>query len=158
MIATVSDLPDLCRLMTVQLREHHVEVDEAALERAIRAVFDDPSRGALFIERAEGVAVGVAFVSFIWSLEHAGRSLWLDELYVVPEHRSRGIGQRLLSEVIAFAHAGGSAAIDLEVEEDHARVESLYRRNGFRAHTRRRWVLSTRGDSARPPAGRSSPG
>lgn len=146
MIATIQDLPDVLRLMTVQLREHHVDVDDQALERAIRGVFEDSLRGALFIERAGDTAIGVAFVSFIWSLEHAGRSLWLDELYVVPELRGRGVGQRLVSEVIAFARAHECAAIDLEVEADHARVESLYRRNGFRAHTRRRWVLSTRGD------------
>jgi ribosomal protein S18 acetylase RimI-like enzyme len=146
MIATAHDLPDVLRLMTLQLREHHVEVDDRALEAALAGVFADPSRGALFIERLAGAAIGVAFASFIWSLEHAGLSLWLDELYVVPEQRERGVGQRMLNEVIAFARARGCAAVDLEVEADHARVESLYRRNGFRGHTRRRWVLSMRGD------------
>jgi hypothetical protein len=46
----------------------------------------------------------------------------------------------LLLAACKTAVACGCAAVDLEVEQSHARVESLYLREGFRRHTRRRWV------------------
>jgi GNAT superfamily N-acetyltransferase len=76
----------------------------------------------------------------VWTLEHGGAAVWLDELFVAPAQRGQGIGTALLREAVAWAEAQGLHAIDLEVEESRARVESLYRREGFAPHTRRRWV------------------
>jgi GNAT superfamily N-acetyltransferase len=41
------------------------------------------------------------------SLEHGGVSGWLEELYVLPQWRGRGIGSRLVGEVIAHARELG---------------------------------------------------
>ena len=80
-------------------------------------------------------------MSWSFSLEHGGRAAWLDELYVMPEHRGSGIGTMLLHEVRVAARAGGALAMDLEVEAGHERVSSLYERHGFSRHQRQRWFL-----------------
>ena len=73
---------------------------------------------------------------------------WLEELYVVPEHRDRGAGTALLHAVKGMCRSLGCAAIDLEIEEAQDRVRSLYQREGFEAHTRTRWVRKLGRDSA----------
>ena len=88
----------------------------------------------------DGRTVGVAYVSFTWTLEHGGRTAWLEELYVVPELRGGGIGGALLDAALDLARARSCRAMDLEVESDHARAANLYVRAGFRAHTRTRYV------------------
>lgn len=138
--ATHWDRDDLFALLSAQLSEHHVALADAKLRAAIDGVFEDPRVGTFLIAREEGTAVGVACLSRIWTLEHGGASVWLDELYVVPARRDAGIGTALLREAIAWAKAQGLLAVDLEVEESQARVEALYRREGFEPHTRRRWV------------------
>jgi GNAT superfamily N-acetyltransferase len=139
--AGVEDRADLLALLGAQLVEHALPVP-ATLAVAIDGVLEDPRRGRLLLARREGdgVALGVAYISFIWSIEHGGHSAWLDELYVVPAERSRGLGQQLLDAVVAAARADGCFAIDLEVATDQSRAERLYERNGFRCHQRRRWV------------------
>jgi GNAT superfamily N-acetyltransferase len=99
----------------------------------------EPRLGFILLAR-EGAAVGVAWVSTTWSLEHGGLTAWLEELYVVPERRSSGIGRALLLDVIERTRKLGCAAIDLEVDVEHARAEHLYQREGFSRLPRARWV------------------
>jgi GNAT superfamily N-acetyltransferase len=127
-------------MLAIQMKEHRIAIAANALRSAVEGVFDDPARGAFLLACVEERVVGVAYVSFIWSIEHGGRSLWLDELFVIPELRDQGIGKRLLEGVFAFGRGESCRAIDLEVDVDHARVESLYRRHGFTAHARRRFA------------------
>lgn len=84
--------------------------------------------------------VAVAYVVTILSVEHGGRTGWLEELYVTPNQRQRGIGSALLKGVIKLVRELGLVALDLEVDADHQRAESLYARFGFRRLPRSRWV------------------
>jgi GNAT superfamily N-acetyltransferase len=88
------------------------------------------------------VAIGVAYLSFTWTLEHGGKSAWLEELYVVPERRGAGVGTQLLERTLGEARARGCHAVDVEVEASHARAAKLYARAGFRMHTRTGWVIA----------------
>lgn len=138
--ARPADLPDIFDLLRRQFTEHGIAVEEAALRRSVEAVLADGRLGFFLLATRGAQPIGVAYVSFLWSLEHGGRSLWLDELFVVPEERSRGVGGALLDEVLRRAREAGCAAVDLEVEHALARAENLYRRAGFVPHTRTRWV------------------
>lgn len=135
-------------LLIAQLREHGIDTNEDDVARAIDGVLTDPRWGRLLIARADGVAIGVAYVSFVWALEHGGLSAWLEELYVVPERRNGGAGTALLHAVKGVCRAHGCAAIDLEIVESQARAASLYEREGFERHRRARWVRRIGRDSA----------
>jgi len=139
-LASEADREALLQLMEAQMEEHAIAIDAAALGRAIDGVFADPERGRFLVARLAGEPVGVAYLSYLWTLEHGGKSAWLDELYVVPARRELGIGTQLLGAVYGQATLDGCAAVDLEVEASHARAGRLYAREGFRPHQRARWV------------------
>lgn len=138
--AKPEDRNEITRLLAIQLEEHGIDIAEDRLLRAVDGVFSDPRRGALWVGIRDGRTVAVAYISFIWAMEHGGHSAWLEELFVLPEFRQEGLGSKLLHQVSVEIRNMGCAAIDLEVESDHKRVESLYLRNGFRALSRARWV------------------
>lgn len=147
MSATISaagagDRDALVTLLAVQLAEHNVGISNERLAAAVDGALADPRRGRFWLARRGERAIGVAYISFQWTLEHGGQCAWLEELYVVPEHRNDGVGSLLLHAVMSHARAAGCTAIDLEVEEDHQRAERLYQREGFRPHRRRRWVYT----------------
>jgi GNAT superfamily N-acetyltransferase len=138
-LATLDDVDDVAQLLSAQFEEHAIALDVGALRAAVRGAIEEPSRGAFLLAR-DGRCVGLAYIAYIWTLEHGGRSAWLEELYVVPEMRSRGVGTRLLRAAMAHAARAGCAAIvDLEVDADHARAANLYAREGFHPHRRARW-------------------
>jgi GNAT superfamily N-acetyltransferase len=138
-VATIADLEEIARLLDAQLAEHSIVLQATTLRSAIQGALEKPERGVFVLAR-DPAPVGVAYLSFNWTLEHGGKTAWLEELYVVPALRSRGIGTQLLREAVAHALRVGCRAIDLEVEHDHARAEHLYQREGFRPHRRARWV------------------
>jgi GNAT superfamily N-acetyltransferase len=139
--ARSSDRADILALLAAQLAEHAIDLPAKRLAHAVDGVLAEPARGVLFLARAEGAAVGVAYLSFTWTLEHGGRVGWLEELYVVPAQRGHGIGTALLDTVCARARAAGCGAVDLEVDAGHARAAELYRRRGFGAVSRTRFTL-----------------
>ena len=139
-LASSADREELLELLGAQLEEHAIDVATESLARAVDGVFADPERGRFLVARLEGTAVGVAYLSYLWTLEHGGKSAWLDELYVVPARRERGVGRELLRAACDRAARDGCAAVDLEVEASHARAARLYAREGFRPHQRARWV------------------
>ena len=96
-LATPADRDVVLPLFSAQLAEHGIAPPggPAALARAVQAVLDGSAPGFCLVARVDDRGVGVAYVSLIWSLEHAGLSAWLDELYVLPEARNRGIGTKV---------------------------------------------------------------
>jgi len=146
--AGVEDAGALHDLLNRQFEEHAIPVDAARLEEAIRSVLQDDSLGFILVARVAEGAIGTCYVSFTWSLEHAGKSAWLEELYVVPERRGRRVGESLLHAALRKAEALGCAAVDLEVDRSQARAENLYRRAGFCSLPRGRWVKRLGGSPA----------
>lgn len=128
------------RLLSVQLQEHGSDTTGKQLGGAIRSVLGDGRLGFFLVAKEGDEVVGVAYVSFIWSLEHGGKSSWLDELYVLPRCRGQGVGTALVEAVKERVRILGGAAVDLEVDVEHARAEGLYRRLGFKKLPRTRLV------------------
>src|SRR5678815_1538846 len=144
----IRPLTQFCRhaalmLLVEQMREHDIPLDASGVGRAVDGALDRPDRATILVARtleSPALVVGVAYLAYTWTLEHGGLSCWLEELYVSPPHRERGIGRALLFAALEHARAAGCAAMDLEVEESHDRAAHLYLREGFIAHTRRRFV------------------
>lgn len=135
-----ADLDAAIALLATQLAEHDVALERDVLARAVGALVRNREFGRVLVARAGGRVVGVAALSFLWTLEHGGASAWLDELYVAPAARGAGVGRRLTEAALATARAAGCIALDLELEPGHEIAEGLYERMGFRRHARRRMV------------------
>ena len=137
--ATAADRDAVVGLMRAQFREHQIALDDAGIARAVDGVLQHPDWGRLLVATRTGTAVGFAGLSFMWTYEHGGRAAWLDELYVNPAQRGRGIGQKLLRAACEVAAESGAVAMDLEVDIEHRRAERLYEREGFVRLHRARW-------------------
>ena len=137
---SVDQVGAVVALFEGQLCEHGIRAELPALRAAVMAVVGDPRHGFVLVAQLScGAMVGVAYASALLSLEHAGVSGWLEELYVLPPWRGQGVGSRLLGAVIDEAASLGWRALDLEVEAAHRRAEALYLRHAFRPHARRRF-------------------
>jgi GNAT superfamily N-acetyltransferase len=80
--------------------EHLCTGTEHALEQAL---FDPPPSAEVLVAGVGAEIVGFALFFPTFSTFLARRGLWLEDLYVKPAHRGRGIGARLLRAVAALA-------------------------------------------------------
>ena len=129
------------------MAEHGVEASVERLISVMENVVADPARGLLIVARDNARIVGVAYFATILSAEHCGPVAWLEELYVRPDDRHRGIGTALVNSVLERAHRNGIATVELEIDARHNRAISLYQRLGFRRLERSRWVREFTNDA-----------
>lgn len=139
-LATPADRHDVLHLLTQQFAEHDIHLGDQKLGYAIDGLLAEPRRGRILVARIDGRIVGLAAMSYLWTLEHGAQTCWLDELYVEPDLRERKIGTQLLHAAYKRAEEDGCIAMDLEVDVEHSRAANLYRREGFIAHARSRFV------------------
>jgi len=119
---------DLVRqLARYERSEDAVQATEEDLRRALFCT--SPQVFALVAE-AEGKVIGIAvyFVSFsTWTGRHG---LYLEDLFVVPEHRSRGVGRALLGSLAARALDRGCARVEWAVLDWNQPAIDFYRSLG----------------------------
>jgi len=135
-----ADRDAVAALLAAQMSEHRIGTEHEKLLRMVDQIMADECYGFLLVAKLNHEIAAVAYVATILSIEHGARVGWLEELYVSPEHRQAGMGSALLERVLHLARLRDLAAIDLEVDADHQRAESLYERFGFRRLPRSRWV------------------
>ncbi len=82
----------------------------------------------------DGSAIGLAAVAFILSINEAQpdrrKQMELKELFVLSDHRSRGVGDALMSWVKEKAMAAGVYRMDWHVKETNSRGITFYQRFG----------------------------
>lgn len=83
---------------------------------------DDLDR--MFIAECAGTLRGYCF----WEVH--GEAAVLASIYVTPERRGSGLGQQLLAQFIADAHARGFSKLTLGVKPDNP-ARRLYEKAGF---------------------------
>ena len=143
--ARAEDTDAITALLVAQLLEHGGQPKRATLKQLVRQFLLDQRRGFALVARLGDEVIGVASVPIIISMEHGGPLGWLEELYVTPSQRGRGVGTSLVKAVIKRARTLRLTALDLEVDIEHQRAENLYARHGFRRLSRTRWVKVIRG-------------
>ena len=82
----------------------------------------------VFLAEEEGESVG--YVRAEVEIESTAFG-WVQEIYVVPEARGRGVGRRLLTEAAAALRERGVRDVGLEVLETNREARRLYERLGF---------------------------
>jgi GNAT superfamily N-acetyltransferase len=70
--------------------------------------------------RAEGRVIGVAVVAYRLNIFAGGPFASIEDLYVRPESRRRGIGRALLEAVAERCKIRGVSYIEAQVEDDEA--------------------------------------
>jgi GNAT superfamily N-acetyltransferase len=139
--ARPEEAPLVVAMLAAQLEEHAIPLAPELLAEAVAGALLDDGRALILVARDGARPVGLAFLSFQWTLERGGRVVWLEELYVLPELRGRGTGGLLLQATLDVARERGCRAVELEVETSHARAANLYARAGFQQLDRAHWTL-----------------
>ena len=129
--AGVADLDLLARMHEEFSLEDRHAFDLAAARGALDALLREPRFGRAWVIENDDQAVGYLAVCFGYSIEFRGRDAFVDELYVRPAQRGRGLGREALSVAEVACREAGIVALHLEVKRDNQAARKLYRSAGF---------------------------
>ncbi len=110
-----------------------------ARERLIRDGFANRPRYAALLAELHGQPVGYAFFFETYSSFLAQPTLYLEDIFVIPEARGKGAGKALFEFCVAEAVRRGCGRMEWAVLDWNKPAIEFYRRYG--AHYLRGWCL-----------------
>lgn len=122
-----SDVPTILRFIR-ELAEYERAVDKVEATDALlaEALFGpDPAARAVVAE-ADGTAAGMALFFENYSTWTGRRGLYLEDLYVTPAARGRGVGRALLTHLAGIALDRGCARFEWQVLDWNAPAIDFY--------------------------------
>lgn len=115
-------------------------VPAAYHEAALDDLFSEGTSQSCFL-LCDGEAVcGYALLAEKYSHEAGGLELWVEELYLRPEVRGKGMGSAFFDYLRDYAAAHDVRRLRLEVEEENTGAMRLYARMGFKALNYRQMI------------------
>jgi GNAT superfamily N-acetyltransferase len=98
----------------------------AARERL--AELCDATRSTAFVADLDGEIIGFCTIYLDLDSLRFGQRAWLNDMGVDPQHRSRGVGGRLLQYAKAWAHDLGATQLLLDSSTARTDAHRFYRR------------------------------
>ena len=131
-LATPAHLTQLLPLCAAFHAEEGITQSDEARRAALAPLLEGSPYGAIYLIGPARAPIGYIVICFSWSVEFGGLDGIVDELYVRPGVRGRGIASEALIALPKALATAGLRAVHLEVARDNDAAITLYTRNGFR--------------------------
>lgn len=132
--AALDDLDALAPLFDAY-RMFYAQESDPALARNFLGERLQRCDSVVFLARLDdGAAAGFTQLYPTFSSVRAARTWILNDLYVAPAARRRGVARALLDAAAAFARDDGAIRLELETTPDNATAQALYRAAGWREY------------------------
>jgi GNAT superfamily N-acetyltransferase len=130
--ATEADLDELSELLGgLFAQEGDFRPDKNKQLRGLRLIFEQPSRGRVFVLRREGAIVGMINLLFTISTAEGGFVMLLEDLVVHKKYQGKGYGSKLLQYAIDFAKQKNFVRITLLTDRPENVAQAFFRKHGF---------------------------
>ncbi|NJM27208.1 MAG: GNAT family N-acetyltransferase [Pseudanabaena sp. RU_4_16] len=126
-----NDIATLVDLMNEFYAESDYELDRPLAEKAFADILADTRLGYVWIVDKNGKDVGYVVVTLRYGMEYGGSIACIDDLFVIPQSRNRGLSTAALLQVRDFCKSIGVRAITVEVGHSNGPAQTVYRRIGL---------------------------
>jgi ribosomal protein S18 acetylase RimI-like enzyme len=112
----------------------HDEDFEAVIniEEGVKSLLRNESLATpYFINRGEE-RVGYVILTRYHSVEKGGLTIYIDELYVEDRYRKKGIGGKVMEEIMQLARTLGAKTLWAQTETYNKAAQSFFKGHGFR--------------------------
>src|SRR5262245_2091273 len=88
---------------------------KAMARRSMKGLLRNTAFGKVWLIIFRKRTIGYVVLTYGYSLEYLGRDAFVDEIFILPEYRGKGIGKKVLKEVEDHASKNDVKAVHLEV-------------------------------------------
>lgn len=111
--------------------ESGIEQSDAGRSAALLPLLEGSPYGMVYLIGPPRAPIGYIVICLGWSVEFGGLDAIIDELYIRPGVRGRGVAQEALIALPRALSEVGLRAVHLEVDRTNEAAIKLYRRAGF---------------------------
>jgi ribosomal protein S18 acetylase RimI-like enzyme len=141
-LARPEDLAKLMGLVAAFHAEAGLDVSDEARAAALAPLLEGSPHGAVYLVGPSKGPIGYIVVTFGWSVEFGGLDGFIDEIFIRPAIRGRGIASEVITSLCTMLKSVEMKALHLEVDPSTETAMRLYRRCHFRP--REGYVLMSR--------------
>ncbi len=110
--------------------------EEVKVKRCFEEILRNKELGRFWMLSDEDKIIGYLILCFGYSFEYGGKDAFIDEFYLIPEARGKGLGTQALKSLRVHAKKLNVKAIHLEVENTNKIGNKLYKKLGFKGNDR----------------------
>src|SRR5688572_15734535 len=133
--ARPEEVEELLPLMRAYCEFYEASPPDQGLLEMARTLIADPEQGAMFVARDGDEVVGFATLDWKWSSLKAAKIGYLEDIFVTPTARGRGIADALIDACAQRCRERGAPAMQWQTAPDNHRAQSVYDRTGAVADT-----------------------
>ena len=135
-LAGADDLDRTLGLMARYHEEAGLAYDDAHRHAVLEPLLAGSPLGGVWLIGPQRAPLGYVMVSFGWSVAQGGMVGWLEELFIRPSVRGRGIGTEVLHAVTVSLRRAELRAMHVIVPEGDDGLARFCARTGFSVTTR----------------------
>ncbi|MEL6959566.1 MAG: GNAT family N-acetyltransferase [Pseudomonadota bacterium] len=141
-LAAPPDAPRLLPLIEAFHSEYGLSSTPESRDAALMPLLEGSPLGAVWLFGPTKAPTGYTIITFGWSMEFGGMDAFVDELYIRPAVRQRGLASEALRAIASSLADVGVTALHLEVDRADEATQRLYTRARF--ELRDRYALMSR--------------
>jgi len=131
--ARIDEVEDLLPLMRAYCDFYEVSPPDSGLLEMARTLVAEPEQGSLFIARDSESAIGFAAVGWKWASTRGARIGVMEDLFVAPEARGKGVADALIEVCAERCRERGMPVLEWVTAPDNRRAQAVYERTGAEA-------------------------
>lgn len=129
--ATAADAPAMLALIRALAEYEKLEPPDAEAEaRLVRDAFGEKPRFDVYLAEVDGRAVGYAFLLETYSTFLARPTLYIEDIFVLPEYRGKRVGDALFRRCVAVAKERGCGRIEWVTLDWNVNAQNFFKRYG----------------------------
>lgn len=110
-----------------------LRLSRRVVDRGVRALLKDSSKGIYFVAEQDGEIVGQLMVTYEWSDWRNGNIWWIQSVYVASDFRQQGVFRKLFKHVEELGRSRREVCgLRLYVERNNRRAHRAYDRLGMK--------------------------
>ena len=125
-IATEDNLAELLPFVCDYHEFEELQLSNIERESSVRRLLSDRTLGGIWLVYSDSRLVGYIALCRGYSIEFAGFDAFVDEFYIHPNYRRKGVGTRALELIKIEAKRIGIRALHLEVARSNVKTQKMY--------------------------------
>jgi GNAT superfamily N-acetyltransferase len=138
-IASIKDLEILLPLVQAFHEFEDLHITDEQRQSSLTTLLSNVEFGGIWLIYYNGQSIGYIALCIGYSIECSGKDAFIDEFYISPEFRGKGLGRETLELIKTVAKNLNIRALHLEVARTNANAHRLYSRSSF--EIREKYVL-----------------